>query len=263
MKATIESVRSVEVEGLEIQALTFDEAVATIAAWAREGSGGYVCTTNVDHVVKARRNSQFRAAVAGARLRVPDGMGIVYGARIAGTPLRGTVTGRLLPEAIGRALAEDGASIALFGGPPGTADRAAATLRARGILIAVAISPPMAFAIGSEMDAAFVRDLAAGGARAVIVGLGAPKQELWMAAHGSELPGAVLVGVGAALDVLAGRFGAAPRWMTRVGLEWLYRLAHEPRRLARRYLWDDPRFFLWMVQARIGRGRRRSMRPDA
>jgi N-acetylglucosaminyldiphosphoundecaprenol N-acetyl-beta-D-mannosaminyltransferase len=82
-----------------------------------------------------------------------------------------------------------------------------------------------------------------------------------MARHASELP-AVLVGVGAAVDVIAGRSPSAPAWMTRRGIEWAFRLVHEPRRLARRYLWDDPRFFWWMVRqrARRGRGRRRTSR---
>jgi N-acetylglucosaminyldiphosphoundecaprenol N-acetyl-beta-D-mannosaminyltransferase len=89
----------------------------------------------------------------------------------------------------------------------------------------------------------------------VFVGLGAPKQELWMARHSADLPRSVLVGVGAAIDVLGGRRLAAPKWMTQIGLEWLFRLANEPRRLARRYLWDDPRFFAWMLAARMpGRG---------
>jgi N-acetylglucosaminyldiphosphoundecaprenol N-acetyl-beta-D-mannosaminyltransferase len=242
----------VSIDGIEIHAVPFERAVALITAWATDGSGGYVCTPNVDYVVKARRDRRFRAAVMGARLRLSDGMGIVYGARIAGTPLPETVTGRLLPAAVGARLAQAGASIALYGGHPGVAGRAAHNLRSRGIR-AAAVEPPMALEIGSDADAEAVAKLRATGAKIAFVGLGAPRQELWMAAHADDLPGVVLVGVGAALDVLAGRFRAAPRWMTRVGLEWLFRLAQEPRRLARRYLWDDPRFFLWMLEARVRR----------
>jgi N-acetylglucosaminyldiphosphoundecaprenol N-acetyl-beta-D-mannosaminyltransferase len=244
---------TVEIDGLPIHAVSFDRAADLIASWAGDGSGGYVCTPNVDHIVKARRDPAFRRALEGARLRVPDGMGIVYGSRIAGTALAGTVTGRLLPAAVGRRLTQAGQSIALFGGPPGVAEHAMVALHHEGIDVAAAITPPMGLVPRSEADAEAVRRLRESGARAVFVSLGAPKQELWMAAHEGELPGVVLVGVGAALDVIGGRFRAAPPWMTRLGLEWLFRLANEPRRLARRYLWDDPRFFLWMAQARFAR----------
>jgi N-acetylglucosaminyldiphosphoundecaprenol N-acetyl-beta-D-mannosaminyltransferase len=253
--STTEPFPTAQIDGLEIQALTFEETVAAIAAWAADGSGGYVCTPNVDYVVKARRDKRFRAALEGARLRVPDGMGIIYGARIAGAPLRGSVTGRLLPEAVGRKLAQHEMSIALFGGEPGTTAQAAAELRRRGVSVSAAIGPPMGFAIDSEADSGYVQELATLRPQAVFVGLGAPKQELWMARHAADIPGAVVVGVGAAIDVLAGLRREAPRWMTRAGLEWAYRLVHEPRRLARRYLWDDPRFFLWMLEARLGRAR--------
>lgn len=234
-----------------MDSLTFDATVATIARWAEEASGGYVCTPNVDHIVKARREPAFRAAVLGARLRVPDGMGIVYGSRLARRPLQGTVTGRLLPEAVGRELGFKGLAIGLFGGVTGVASAAAASLTSRGSIVSAAISPSMTFEVGSAEDVELVAQLRSSNARALFVGLGAPKQELWMAAHSADLSDTVLVGVGAALDVLAGRLNAAPRWMTRLGLEWLYRLAHEPTRLARRYLWDDPRFFGWMIGAGV------------
>jgi N-acetylglucosaminyldiphosphoundecaprenol N-acetyl-beta-D-mannosaminyltransferase len=253
--ATAPPVPPVLVDGIPFDPITFDHAVDLIARWAIEGSGGYVVTPNVDYVVKARRNPAFREALLGARLRVPDGMGIVYGSRVAGRPLPGTVTGRLLPEAVGRRLAANGRSIAVFGGPPGVAEAAAAELTRRGARVAFAGSPPLGLRPGSAEDLAAVREIAASGASVVFVGLGAPKQELWLEAHQRELGTSVLVGVGAALDLLAGRFRIAPPWMTRLGLEWAFRLAQEPRRLARRYLWDDPRFFGWMLASRV-RGRR-------
>lgn len=231
----------------------FDATVDTIVAWALEGSGGYVCTPNVDHVVKAARDPAFRAAVLGARLRVPDGMGVVYGSRIRGTPLRATVTGRLLPDAVAARLSETDTAIALVGGPAGAADRAAAALRARGRIVAFAASPPMGFEIGAEADSRLVEAIQRTAARVVFVGFGAPKQERWMAHHAAALSDRVLVGVGQAIEVLAGDTPVAPRWMTRVGLEWAYRLARSPRRFARRYLLDDPRFFGWMLRDRLRR----------
>ncbi len=122
-------------------------------------------------------------------------------------------------------------------------------------MVADAFAPPVGFAIDSDADREALHRLQGTDAAVIFVGLGAPKQELWMARHANDLPGRVLVGVGSAIDVLAGEVPEAPRWMTRVGAEWLFRLAHEPRRLARRYLIDDPRFLWWMARTRTKRMR--------
>jgi N-acetylglucosaminyldiphosphoundecaprenol N-acetyl-beta-D-mannosaminyltransferase len=249
---------SVDIAGVPIHNVTFDQAVQLIAGWVADGSGGTVYTPNVDDIVKARRMANFRTAVLSMRLRVPDGMGIIYGSRIAGTPLKGTVTGRLLPEALTTALGP-AAGFAFFGGKPGVAQAAARALERRGARIAVALAPGMGFVVGSDEDAELTRQLRESGASVVFVCLGAPRQALWMARHAAELP-AVLIGVGAAVDVLAGISPVAPVWMTRYGLEWAFRLAHEPRRLTRRYLMDDPRFFWWMLRQRADRRRVRAAR---
>jgi exopolysaccharide biosynthesis WecB/TagA/CpsF family protein len=245
----------VTVAGLQLSSLDFDGVSAWIAERARTGEGGYVCTPNVDHVVRAVRDPAFRRAEQSATLRVPDGMWIIYGSRIAGRATLSTVTGRLLPQAVGQSLAREGLSVALFGGPPEMAERAAATLQKRGVLVSEAFGPSMRFVIGSDEDNAAVARLKASPARVVFVALGAPKQEFWMERHSAELSDRVLVGVGAALDILGGRVREAPGWVTSLGLEWAFRLVQEPRRLSRRYLWDDPRFLWWMVQARRGQDR--------
>jgi N-acetylglucosaminyldiphosphoundecaprenol N-acetyl-beta-D-mannosaminyltransferase len=244
---------TVDIAGIPVHNVTFDQAVKLIAGWVADGSGGTVCTPNVDHIVKAHGMADFRAAVLGTRLRVPDGMGIVYGSRIAGTPLKGTVTGRLLPEALAETLGPR-VGLAFFGGRPGVAQEAARVLERKGARIVAALAPGMDFVIGSDEDAELTHRLRESGAGVIFVCLGAPRQELWMARHAAELP-AVLVGVGAAVDVLAGRSPSAPAWMTRLGVEWAFRLVHEPRRLARRYLRDDPRFFWWMLRQRARRRR--------
>ena len=252
-----EDLSSVEIAGIPIHNVTFDEAVILITRWVADGTGGTVYTPNVDDVVKAHRRADFRNAVMGMRLRVPDGMGIIYGSRIAGSPLRGTVTGRLLPEALAAALGPS-VGIAIFGGKPGAAAAAAKVLESKGARIAAALAPEMGFAIGSDEDVRLTRRLRESGAGIIFVCLGAPRQALWMAYHAAELP-AVLVGVGAAVDVLAGKSPSAPAWMTRFGVEWAFRLYHEPRRLTPRYIWDDPRFFWWMLQQRAIR---KSVRND-
>jgi N-acetylglucosaminyldiphosphoundecaprenol N-acetyl-beta-D-mannosaminyltransferase len=243
----------VTIDGIPIDAIRFDHAVRLALEWAQDGSGGYVCTPNVDHFVLARRYPRFRQALLGARLRVPDGMGVVYGSWIAGgVPLRSSVTGRLIPAPVSARLGALGVGTALVGWRPEVLARAASRLTSMGANIVAAVAPSAGATTGSDDEQRMVEALLESQARAVFVALGSPEQELWMARNSSRLPQAVLVGVGAAVDVLGGRVREAPRWMTSVGLEWFFRLAQEPRRLAKRYLWDDPRFFAWMVQERLG-----------
>jgi N-acetylglucosaminyldiphosphoundecaprenol N-acetyl-beta-D-mannosaminyltransferase len=244
---------TVEIDGLPVANIVFGEAVAQLVAWAREGSGGYVTTPNVDHVVRARRDPRFRELVLGARLRMPDGMGIVYGSWLAGTPLRGTVTGRLLPEAVVRATREDPLPLALVGGRADAPAQAARRLTALGGNVVASIGPPMGFAIGGTEDAAAVAELERAQPRLLFVGLGPPKQETWMALHRTDLPRTLMVGVGQTIDVLGGMTPAAPAWMTRVGVEWAFRLLRDPRRIGRRVFVDSPIFLWWMLQARLGR----------
>lgn len=243
--------RRVRIDRVDVDDIGFRGAVARIAELATAGAGGYVATVNVDYLVRAHGDPAFRDLLSGARLRVPDGMGIVYGARLAGIRLHGSVTGRLLPEAIARL--PNSPPMGLMGGQHGAGAKAAARLEALGGQVHATASPPMGFAVGGPQDREAVERLAEAEPQVLFVGLGSPKQDQWMAAHAADLPRTVMVGVGQAIDVLGGFQPAAPAWMTRIGLEWAYRLAHEPRRLARRYLWDDPRFFWWMLQARRAR----------
>ena len=226
--------------------------------WARQRSGGYVCTPNVDYVVRSQTDLPFRKAILDARLRVPDGMWIVYASRLAGQPLHGTVTGRLLLPAVADAMPAHALRLALFGSSAGVAQKVAARLSATrpDLDIGAAVTPPYPLEIGSDEDHRLVARVADTRPDIVFVALGAPRQEIWMQKHAAAFDGAVLVGVGAAFDIMAGRFREAPRWMTRHGFEWAFRLAQEPRRLARRYLVDDPWIIRWALMERL-RGRRR------
>jgi len=244
---------AVQIGSILIDNVTQDEADAIIGGWLEERPAGprRVCTPNVDYVIRAGRDPAFRGAINGCDLRVPDGMWIVYASRIAGRSLRGTVTGRLLLPRFAARCSEAGRPIAMMGAGPGVAALAAERLRADnpGLLVTAA-TPPTPFVIGSEADAGMVQTLQAARPAILFVALGAPKQELWMDRHAGEFPDSIMIGVGAAFDVVAGRVREAPAWMTRTGLEWLFRLAQEPRRLARRYLSDDPRILGWAVATR-------------
>jgi N-acetylglucosaminyldiphosphoundecaprenol N-acetyl-beta-D-mannosaminyltransferase len=247
--------REVEIPntGVTVHNVTFDEAVETIVRWAREGSGGYVSTPNVDHLVRAHREPAFQALVRGARLRLPDGMGLIYGMKLRGRPLRGAVIGRRLPEAIAQATAGDPVAIALIGGRDDAPERATERLTELGGKVVAAVNPQMGFEIGGPADAEATQTLVAADPRILIVGFGAPKQERWMAAHAAHFPNTVMLGLGQTIDVLGGRVPTAPAWMTRVGLEWAFRMLRDPVRIGRRVFLDDPPFFWWMLRARLGR----------
>lgn len=241
--------------GVSVHDVSFTEAVALILEWAREGSGGYVSTPNVDHLVRAQRDPKFRALMMGARLRVPDGMGLIYGSRLAGTPFRGPVTGRLLPEALVRSALPDVPAMAMIGGRDDAPQEATRYLRGLGADVVAAVSPPMGFEIGGDEDRRLTQVLVDAQPRILLVGFGAPKQETWMAHHQADLPNTVMLGIGQTIDILGGRVPAAPAWMTRVGLEWAFRMLRDPRRIGRRVFIDDPPFFWWMLKARLARRR--------
>jgi N-acetylglucosaminyldiphosphoundecaprenol N-acetyl-beta-D-mannosaminyltransferase len=245
--------------GVNVHDVSFDEAVDLIVGWAREGSGGYVSTPNVDHLVRARREPDFRALMMNARLRVPDGMGLIYASRLGGTPIRRPVHGRLLPEAIVRRTAGDPLRMAMIGGRDDAPERATQHLNSLGGNVVAAVSPPMGFEIGSAVDEQATRQLVAADPQVLIVGFGAPKQERWMARHQHDLPRTVMLGIGQTIDVLGGRVPVAPRWMTRVGLEWAFRMLRDPVRIGRRVFIDDPPFFWWMLRDRLSRRRLRRL----
>lgn len=243
----------IDIGQLAINDITFESTVDRIITSARGRLGGYVVTPNVDYVVRSNRDLAFRAAINGGTLRVPDGMWIVYASRIAGTPLNGTVTGRLLLSALAQRAAEEQLPIALYGAGPGVAETVRDRLVKRfpRLQVVAAVTPPPNLTIGSPEDLAGIDRLLERPFALLFVALGAPKQELWMQAHVAKFGGATAIGVGAAFDIESGRFRAAPAWMTKWGLEWLVRLAQEPRRLSRRYLIDDPWILWWAVRRRL------------
>jgi N-acetylglucosaminyldiphosphoundecaprenol N-acetyl-beta-D-mannosaminyltransferase len=216
--------------GLPIAAATMDAAVVRVLATAV----GYVCCANVHMVTLARRDETLRAAMAGADLVTSDGMPLVWLLRRR-HPWAERVAGPDLMAALCAEVAMRRLPVYLLGGGEVVNAALDAALRARwpDLVIAGRASPSVPDRPGPDPDR--VAAIRASGARLVFVGLGCPKQELWLAANAAAT-GAVCLGVGQAFDVLAGTAPRAPAWMRRAGLEWLFRLAREPRRLGRRYL---------------------------
>lgn len=216
--------------------------------------GAYVCLTNVHTTVESRDLPDLRGAAEQAFLSVPDGAPLVWVLRHRGFPKTQKVTGIEYMPALARAGVEVGLRHYLYGGGPGVAEAAAAELERRvpGIRIVGASSPPMG--VGTDWPLTDLRrDLEAAHPHIVWVGLGAPKQEVWMARVAHRLGVPMMIGVGAAFDFLAGTKRTAPRFLSDVGLEWLFRLATEPRRLARRYVVGNSKFVLLLAREAISK----------
>lgn len=230
-----------------ISATSYAEACEAIAAWGRAGRAAYICACNVHTVMEARRDPEYARVLNEAAMATPDGMPLVWALRRLGAPKQERVYGPdLLLEFAARAAGRPDLASYFYGGAEGVAGELARNLAERfpGFRTAGHESPPFRELTGEE-DTAAVERINASGANVLWVGLGAPKQERWMAAHlGRVRP--VMIGVGAAFDFLTGRTRQAPRWMMRAGLEWAFRLAVEPRRLWRRYLFNNPGF-AWRV----------------
>ncbi len=230
----------VAVLGLAFDRVTQEALVDRIAELVRSGDGHWVLTANVQHVGEAARNPALGEVLRTADVVTADGMPILWAARLRGDPLPERVTGADLVVPLARRCAEEGWRLFLAGGAPGVAERLAERLvaEAPGLAIVGTATPPhLEFdaLMASEENAALVERIRAARPEVLLLALGTPKQERWIAAHVGRLGVPVAVGVGAAFDFLVGGQRRAPRWMRAAGAEWLHRAVSQPRRLVPRY----------------------------
>jgi N-acetylglucosaminyldiphosphoundecaprenol N-acetyl-beta-D-mannosaminyltransferase len=240
--------------GVGVSALTMKLAVQTIDYWIAQRQPNYICINTVNGIMECQRDEHLRRIHNAAGLVTPDGMPLVWLSHLHGYRWVERVYGPDLLLAMCKHSQATGYRHYFYGGAEGSAELLAVRLRERfpGLQVADAHSRPFP-PLTPEQDEALVQRINASGADIVWVGLGTPRQERWMSEHVGRLAAPVLVGVGAAFDFHAGLKRQAPRWMQRNGLEWLFRLASEPRRLARRYLLYNP-LFVWLVlQQALGR----------
>jgi N-acetylglucosaminyldiphosphoundecaprenol N-acetyl-beta-D-mannosaminyltransferase len=219
---------------------TLDWMDATIAHKGR----GYICVAAVHTVMASQEDPELREAVNGASFTVPDGQPLVWAMNLLGHQLPSRVYGPDLMERACERAARTGVRMYLYGGRnQGALVQLAYNLRTRfpGLQIVGGYSPPFR-ELSADEEAAVVDEINRSRADVVWVGIGVPKQEKWMARMRDRLDAPVLVGVGAAFDFHAGLVPQAPDWMQRFGLEWAYRLGHEPRRLWKRYARYNPLF---------------------
>ncbi len=242
---------------LSIDPVTRDDALRAVEDLVRRGEGGAVFTPNVDHIMIADENPRMQEAYSRANLSLADGMPVLWASWLLGEPLPEKVSGSdFVPLLLERAAERDW-RVYFLGGAPGVAALARDKLLERFPRLQVvgvdtsridADDPPDQWRPLVERIRATRPDL-------VFVALGAPKQEIWINTVREELRPAVLLAVGGSLDFVAGTIPRAPEWMSRSGLEWVFRLSREPRRLWRRYLVRDPKFAVLLGRALIARAR--------
>jgi len=252
--------RTAPVLGIPLALTDYDDVIGWIDAMVASGSPGTLSAAAVHLVMRAREDPDVRRAVLDLTVVVPDGQPLVWALHALGHPQATRVYG---PELMARHCARAARTsipVYLYGGRNEAALVAlAANLRTRypGLVLAGAHSPPFR-PLSSAEDEATARRIDRSGAQIVWVGIGQPRQEQWMARMRSRLEAPMLIAVGAAFDFHAGLVPQAPPWMGRHGLEWTYRLAREPRRLARRYLRYNPLFVAAFARQYATERRRRT-----
>ena len=239
--------------GMRVDATCYEDASRRVMQWVHEARSAYVCVASVHMVMESFDAAEFRRVVNGSDLVTPDGRPLVWALKALGAKGASQVRGTDLMTHMVREAVRENIPIGLYGGTPELLEELVRILRARfpGLRVGCRIAPPFR-ALTPEEDEAFTRDIVASGARILFVGIGCPKQERWMAAHKDRVP-AVMLGVGAAFDFHAGRVRQAPGWMQSAGLEWLFRLMMEPRRLWKRYAKHNPRFVALFLMQLLGR----------
>jgi N-acetylglucosaminyldiphosphoundecaprenol N-acetyl-beta-D-mannosaminyltransferase len=254
----------VGVLGVRVSCIKMADAVATIERWIGQGRRNYICVRDAHGVMASRRNQRLREIHDEAGMVTPDGMPLVWFLRLSGNRRVERVYGPDLMRKMTAVSSERGYRQFYYGGADGVADKLKQVLTNAHPALEVAgtLCPPFR-ELTPEEDEAVVDLINAARPHIVWVGLGTPKQEFWMASHLGRIEAPVMIGVGAAFDFLAGTKRQAPLWMQRNGLEWVFRLCSEPRRLWRRYAYAVPGFAFLAIGEFLRRGLRFSESPHS
>lgn len=230
--------------GIDIDPLQKSEAVNRLMNWVHNDPvrrHRYVVTPNVDHLVMLREHAGMQAAYVDADMVITDGMPIVLASRFLKKPVPERVTGAdLVPALFEAATSERPLTTYLLGAGAGVAEEAAKNIESRWPAVSVVgtYSPPFGFENDAAENDAILQRIRDAKPDTLVVGLGAPKQELWVHQHRQEIDAKISFCVGATIDFLSGQLPRAPQWMQNFGLEWFYRTISEPRRLFKRYAYD-------------------------
>lgn len=238
----------------KISNMTFQEALEKINELIEKKEGGYIVTPNVDHIVRLEYDRDFKGAYEQASLVLTDGQPLIWISKFLKTPIKEKISGSDLFPKLCALAAERQYKVYLLGAADGVAAQAADNLTKMnpGLCIVGTFSPQYGFENDNRQVEEVWQKIHAVSPDILIVGLGTPKQELFLWKNQKELNGILAFCLGASIDFEAGKIKRAPRWMQRCGLEWFYRLYHEPRRLFKRYLIDDMKIIpiVWKYRKR-------------
>ena len=239
----------VDVLGIHVSVTDMEHTVGTFARWIDRGERQLVCVSDMNALLHARADDRLTELYNTSGMTLPDGMPLVWAGKKAGFERMDRVCGPDLLERVMAEAAERGWTQYFFGGADGVPEQLRETFTERHpeLRVVGAYSPPYR-ALSEAEDAEIVNRMNEASPDIIWIGLGAPKQERWMAEHRDRLGAAILIGVGAAFDFHTGRLDRAPVWMQKSGLEWSYRLYKEPRRLWRRYVLGIPRFVVGILR---------------
>ena len=228
--------------GTKVYPTTYRQAADQIMKWALSSQSRYVCVANVHMVMEAYDDSDFKKVVNNADMITPDGMPLVWLLRMLGYPLKDRVCGPVLTMWVLEEAACRGVPVGFYGGAPEVLENLIENMQKKfpNLMIDFQMSPPFRELTPQE-EKNIINKINLSGIKILFVGLGCPKQEKWMAKH-KDCLNCVMLGVGAAFDFHSGKIKQAPEWMQTRGLEWLFRLLMEPRRLWKRYLKHNSRF---------------------
>lgn len=249
----LESIPRLDVLGSRVDAISYDQLWALISAWSRRPEAHRVCLAGIPSILFTHDDPEYREAHGSADLVLPDGMPLVWHVRHAGYPSQERLDGPNLVYRLCADAERQSIPVGFYGSTPETVDQIRRNILERYPRLDLRLCRDAPFPpTTDEQEADEVDHINQSGARIVFVGLSCPKQEKWMGRQADRLM-ATSIGVGGAFDVIAGTFSLPPMWVQQSGLQWLYRLAQEPRRLWRRYFSQNIRYLGLLVGSRIGR----------
>src|SRR3989338_5896886 len=234
--------------GINIHNVSFNETLDVIDGLIKARKPVSVVTPNIDHIIKLHKDEVFRKTYERASLVLPDGMPLLWAAKFLGTPLKDKISGSDLFPRLCELANEKGYKVFFLGGREGAAQKASEIMKAKyaNLQVIGAYSPPFGFENDRAKNEKIIKMIKEAKPDILFVGLGAPKQEKWIYKYKVQYQVPISIGIGISFEFTAGIIKRAPLWMQKIGLEWLWRLMMEPKRLWKRYLIDDIQFF-WLI----------------
>jgi N-acetylglucosaminyldiphosphoundecaprenol N-acetyl-beta-D-mannosaminyltransferase len=247
--------KNIYIAGIKINNITVKEVIDEVAGIIERKYKGYIVTPNAAHIVLLQKDKEFQDLYENANLILPDGVSLMWASRILGKSLQEKISGSDLLPLLCEVAAKKAYKVFFLGGAPGIAESARIILTQKypGLKISGVCCPPYGFENDTIENENIIRMINSCMPDLLFVGLGTPKQEKWIYKYRNQYNAIVSIGIGASFDFVVGRLHRGPRWVQKIGLEWLFRFIQEPRRLWKRYLIGNA-VFMWLVMKDLIKG---------